>query len=91
MRHLELKKKISGDYLWNPSYYVGTAGQVSNDAIRQYIEAQKTEKESDSVPLITLEVQVRADPQAEAILEDAMFCATRVYNILKKLPRAEGY
>jgi len=32
------------------------------------------------VPLITLKVQIHADPQTEAVLKDAMFCATKVYN-----------
>ncbi len=27
--------------LWTSSYYVGTAGQVSSDTIRRYIDAQK--------------------------------------------------
>jgi REP element-mobilizing transposase RayT len=28
--------------LWAPSYYVGTAGHVSAETIRKYIEAQET-------------------------------------------------
>jgi len=32
------------------------------------------------LPLITLKAQIHADPQTEAILKDAMFCATKVYN-----------
>jgi putative transposase len=28
--------------LWNPSYYVGTAGEVSAQTIVRYIESQKT-------------------------------------------------
>lgn len=32
------------------------------------------------MPLITLKAQVHADPQTEAVLKDAMFCATKVYN-----------
>jgi len=32
------------------------------------------------VPLITLKAQIYADPQIEAVLKDAMFCATKVYN-----------
>lgn len=30
--------------------------------------------------LITIKAQVHADPQTEAVLKDAMFCATKVYN-----------
>lgn len=41
VRHPELKGKLFGGHLWNPSYYVGTAGEVSSDTIRRYIETQK--------------------------------------------------
>lgn len=41
-KHPELRHKLWGGHLWNPSYYVGTAGQVSSETIRWYIEAQKT-------------------------------------------------
>jgi putative transposase len=34
-----LRKRTRSDRLWAPSYYVGTAGRVSADTIRQYIEA----------------------------------------------------
>jgi putative transposase len=34
----ELKKRLWGGHLWSPSYYVGTAGNVSAETIRRYIE-----------------------------------------------------
>jgi len=37
-RHPEIKKKLWGGHLWNPSYFVGTAGDVSASIIQQYIE-----------------------------------------------------
>jgi putative transposase len=33
-----LKKRLEGGHLWSPSYYVGTAGNVSAETIRRYIE-----------------------------------------------------
>jgi putative transposase len=33
-----LKKRLWGGSLWSPSYYVGTAGNVSAETIRCYIE-----------------------------------------------------
>jgi putative transposase len=36
-----LRKSTRSDRLWAPSYYVGTAGHVSADTIRKYIEAQE--------------------------------------------------
>lgn len=40
-QHPELKKKLWGGHLWNPSYYVGTAGDMSKETIQRYIETQK--------------------------------------------------
>jgi putative transposase len=36
-----LRKRTRSDRLWAPSYYVGTAGHVSAETIRKYIEAQE--------------------------------------------------
>ena len=35
----ELKKQLWGGHLWSPSYYVGTAGNVSSETIQKYIES----------------------------------------------------
>ncbi|WP_240610786.1 hypothetical protein [Ammonifex thiophilus] len=32
------------------------------------------------MPLVTVKAQVHADPKTLAVLKDAMFCATKVYN-----------
>ncbi len=37
-RFPQLKKRLWGGHLWSPSYYVGTAGNVSAGTIRRYIE-----------------------------------------------------
>ena len=34
----DLKKELWGGSLWSPSYYVGTAGNVSAQTIKKYIE-----------------------------------------------------
>jgi len=39
----ELKSKLWKGHLWNPSYYIETIGSISEDVIRNYIEAQKRE------------------------------------------------
>ena len=36
--HPELKQTLWDGHLWSPSYYVGTAGNVSAEIIRKYIE-----------------------------------------------------
>ncbi len=36
------KKYFWGSSLWSRGYYIGTAGNVSADTIRKYIEAQKS-------------------------------------------------
>jgi putative transposase len=38
----ELRKRTRSDRLWAPSYYVGTAGHVSAETIKKYIEAQES-------------------------------------------------
>ena len=38
LQHPGLKKQLRDGHLWSPSYYVGTAGKVSAETIRQYIE-----------------------------------------------------
>ena len=38
----DLKKKLWKGSLWSPSYYVGTAGHVSAETIKKYIEEQKS-------------------------------------------------
>ena len=37
----ELKRRTRSDRLWASSYYVGTAGHVSSETIKRYIEAQE--------------------------------------------------
>jgi len=38
----DLRKQLWGGALWNPSDYVGTAGEVTAQTIIRYIESQKT-------------------------------------------------
>lgn len=38
----QLKDRLWRGHLWNPSYYVGTAGSVSKEVIRRYIDEQRT-------------------------------------------------
>lgn len=33
-----LRNRLRGGHLWSPSYYVGTAGNVSAETIQRYIE-----------------------------------------------------
>jgi putative transposase len=40
----ELSQKLRKGHLWSPSYYVGTAGNVSADTIQKYIQNQKGQK-----------------------------------------------
>lgn len=39
-KHPELRNKLWKGHLWNPSYFVGTAGNVSAETIQRYIENQ---------------------------------------------------
>lgn len=42
LTHPGLKEQLWGGHLWNPSYYVGTVGQISEETVKKYIDAQKT-------------------------------------------------
>ena len=45
----ELKRKeFWGSGLWSPSYYVGTAGHVSAETIKKYIEGVKNRGRNSS-------------------------------------------
>jgi len=37
----ELRKTLRKGHLWSPSYYVGTAGHVSAETIKRYIQEQE--------------------------------------------------
>lgn len=39
--HPEMKKKLWGGHLWNPSYCVVTVSDRSREQVEQYIESQK--------------------------------------------------
>ncbi len=37
----ELKKKLWGGHLWNPSYFVATVSENTEEQIREYLQKQK--------------------------------------------------
>ena len=37
----ELKRKLLGGHLWNPSYFVATVSENTEEQIRKYIQNQK--------------------------------------------------
>lgn len=44
MHHPEIKEKLWGGHLWQPSYFVCTVSERSEDMIREYIRKQKKSK-----------------------------------------------
>lgn len=40
----ELKKKLGGGHLWNPSYFVATVSENTEEQIRNYIQSQKKKR-----------------------------------------------
>ena len=40
----QIKKSLWGGHLWNPSYYIGTVGNISKDVVLKYIQNQKQEE-----------------------------------------------
>ena len=43
-----IKNKLWGGHLWNPSYYIGTVGNMSQDVVLKYIQQQKTKQSLDN-------------------------------------------
>ena len=41
----ELKKILWGDAFWSPSYYIASAGNVSLDTLKKYVESQREKEE----------------------------------------------
>ena len=39
--HPEIREKLWGKHLWNPSTYIETIGHISEEVVRKYIEDQK--------------------------------------------------
>lgn len=37
----ELRKKLWGGHLWNPSYFISTVSDITEDVIKDYINSQK--------------------------------------------------
>lgn len=44
----ELKKKLWGGHLWNPSYFVSTVSENTEEQIRKYIQNQKRKRGENS-------------------------------------------
>lgn len=41
VKYPELKKRLCGENLWNPSYFVATVSENTEEQIRKYIQTQK--------------------------------------------------
>lgn len=39
--HPEIKQKLRGGHLWNPSYFIATVSENTEEQIREYIRSQK--------------------------------------------------
>lgn len=39
--HPEIKRKLWGGHLWNPSYFIATVSENTEEQIREYIKSQK--------------------------------------------------
>ena len=39
--NVELKKKLWGGHLWNPSYFIATVSENTEEQIKNYIKNQK--------------------------------------------------
>ncbi|EIA39195.1 transposase IS200-family protein [Thermus parvatiensis] len=44
----KLRRGRGGGHLWTPSFYVGSAGNISAQAIQRYIESQRKYQDDDA-------------------------------------------
>jgi putative transposase len=58
----ELKQKLSGGHLWSPSYYAGTAGNVSAEKIKKYSEQAEHIGEDDNATHSVDEAPIKSRP-----------------------------
>ena len=49
LKHPEIKQKLWGGHLWNPSYFVATVSDRTLEQIEQYINNQKTDSHRKEV------------------------------------------
>jgi putative transposase len=47
LKHPELKKQLWKGHIWSSGYYIGTAGTVSANSIREYIRGQEKHHEKE--------------------------------------------
>ena len=47
-KHPDLKDRLWGGHLWNPSYFVATVSENTEEQIRQYIQSQKKKWDSSN-------------------------------------------
>ncbi len=45
----ELKEILWGEHFWSPSYYIATAGNVSLDTLKNYVENQRAKEEEETL------------------------------------------
>ena len=43
LAHPEMKKQLSGGHLWNPSYFVTTVSERTEEQVRNYMKSQRGE------------------------------------------------
>ena len=48
LKYPELRNKLWKGHLWNPSYYVGTVGDITRDVVEKYIAMQRVKDNGDS-------------------------------------------
>lgn len=47
-----IRKKYWGQHIWARGYFVATAGNVTDEMLREYIRRQGEEKESDEFKIV---------------------------------------
>lgn len=74
------KNKLWNGHLWNPSYFVATVSENTEEQIKRYIQTQKERWEGGTMANYVLTLALKTELWQEHILEKRLNIARMIYN-----------
>ena len=69
LKHPEIKNKLWNGHLWNPSYFVATVSENTEEQIKRYIQTHKERWEGGTMANYVLTLALKTELWQEHILE----------------------
>lgn len=76
----DLKKKLWGGHLWNPSYFIATLSENTEEQVRIYTKSKNQVKERVSVVEKAYKFRIYPNKQQEELINKTFGCCRYVYN-----------